>query len=112
MFSLALAQSLVSIGEGIWYKLLLMEASWHNSNMFSFIAALFPDFSRILNTWSGALVLLQGLCYCYDGLGPGFGYDIIVVRRGQLPAMSYYQTQLNVPLQEGVYKINLFTFIW
>ncbi|KAI3361781.1 hypothetical protein L3Q82_002120 [Scortum barcoo] len=46
------------------YKQLFTEASWQGSHMFSFVAALFPDFSRTLNTWSGAVVLLQGLCHC------------------------------------------------
>ena len=30
-------------------------------------------FRRALNTWSGAVVPLQGLCHCHGGLGPGFG---------------------------------------
>ena len=50
--------------------------------MFSFIAVQFPGFSRALNTWSGAVVLLQALCHCHDGLGPGFGCDMSVAEKG------------------------------
>lgn len=50
--------------------------------MFLFMAALLPDFSRALNTWSGAEVLLRGLCHCHHGLGPGFGCDMNVAEKG------------------------------
>lgn len=70
VFCLAVALSLVSVGDRMG------QASLHGRFLAWFphvliIAALFPDFSSALNTWTGAMELLQGLCHCHDGSGPG-----------------------------------------
>ncbi len=82
VFCFALALSLACIHRG---ENGTSSSSWKlpgRSPMLSFRAALFPDFSRELNTWSGALVLLQGLFHCQDGLGPGFGCDTSAAHKG------------------------------
>lgn len=76
-------------------KQLFMEASWHSCHMFPFISALYPDFSSALNTWSSALVLLQGLCHCCGGPGPDIGCSMSGTRRESLflCLLTHYITQ-------------------
>lgn len=76
MVMLDLAPRLVCVNsEEKCYKQLLLEASWHEHSRF--MAVMFPDSSRKLNTWSGGQMWLQGLCQCHHGPGPDLSYDII-----------------------------------
>lgn len=53
-------------------KKLFVEASWRGSCSYSYLlCSQFVFLCKALSTWSSAVVLLQGLCHCRDGLGPG-----------------------------------------